>query len=462
MGRIAAAASFALIVSGCPGSRAPGAAGPDRGGAHASADRPHPPLTPLATAGLGATASDASVIAPGLVHWRLRFAHGPWVVNVLDVDRAACWSPRAVKGGAAAVGRSLTSTLVQEARRAGEVNGNTTDIQRPAVGVNADFFRFVPPGIPQSAHIALGEVISGPSSRPVLALDSLGRLTITTLSDTGYVVVGRDTLPVAAWNRMAPTGLAVFDGRWGSAADTASATVEVAIAVVPEAGAGGASAGAVMSEATAGPGDAIPSGFRRGSLRGPVERIDTVPEGVPPGPGRVVLVAGARAPAALRGRLRNLRPGADTAAVHVALQPFHPREAVGGFPVLVADSALLHGIDSAGGRGFGPVRHPRTALGLAAGGRRLLLVTVDGRQPGYSAGMTLRELAELLLQFGATDALNLDGGGSTTMVLGAANGTSRILNQPSDSTGERPVANALAVVSQCDWPGGGALRERLP
>jgi exopolysaccharide biosynthesis protein len=122
---------------------------------------------------------------------------------------------------------------------------------------------------------------------------------------------------------------------------------------------------------------------------------------------------------------------------------------VGGFPVLVRDSIEQAGLDSAGGAGFGPVRHPRTVVGMAAGGRRLFLVTIDGRQPGYSVGMTLREAARLALDLGATEALNLDGGGSTTMAVRRdSSGRERyeVVNRPSDPQGERPVGNALALV----------------
>ena len=80
----------------------------------------------------------------------------------------------------------------------------------------------------------------------------------------------------------------------------------------------------------------------------------------------------------------------------------------------------------------------------------MILVTVDGRQAGYSAGMTLRESAQLMRDLGATQALNLDGGGSTTMVVRRSweHAARYILaNKPSDKEGERPVANALAVVS---------------
>jgi exopolysaccharide biosynthesis protein len=83
--------------------------------------------------------------------------------------------------------------------------------------------------------------------------------------------------------------------------------------------------------------------------------------------------------------------------------------------------------------------HPRTAIAKLASGK-LLLVTVDGRQPGESIGMPLPMLADLLLEFGAVEAMNLDGGGSTTMVI-----HNKVVNKPSDQTGERPVSDAILV-----------------
>jgi exopolysaccharide biosynthesis protein len=90
-------------------------------------------------------------------------------------------------------------------------------------------------------------------------------------------------------------------------------------------------------------------------------------------------------------------------------------------------------------------------VGIARDGRRLLLVVVDGRQTGYSDGMTLRELASVMRGLGARDAINLDGGGSTALVYSApgAAGALRIANRPSDPAGERPVGNALAIVRGC-------------
>ena len=83
--------------------------------------------------------------------------------------------------------------------------------------------------------------------------------------------------------------------------------------------------------------------------------------------------------------------------------------------------------------------HPRTAIAKLKSGQ-ILLVTVDGRQPGESIGMSLTMLADLLIEFGAVEAINLDGGGSTTMVI-----RNKLVNKPSDATGERPVSDAILV-----------------
>ena len=123
-------------------------------------------------------------------------------------------------------------------------------------------------------------------------------------------------------------------------------------------------------------------------------------------------------------------------------------EAVGGRPSLIRDGVIVADVDTVGGAGFATTRHPRTAAGIARGGRRLILAVIDGRQKPYSDGMTLRETASLMLALGARDAINLDGGGSTTMVADSA-GTLRVVNRPSDPTGERAVGNALAIVSSC-------------
>ncbi len=91
---------------------------------------------------------------------------------------------------------------------------------------------------------------------------------------------------------------------------------------------------------------------------------------------------------------------------------------------------------------FNANRHPRTMVGITAG-EHMLLVVVDGRQPGYADGMSLFELRALAHSLGCTDALNLDGGGSTTLVV-AGEGSDGVVNRPSGKV-QRPVPSILFV-----------------
>lgn len=87
-------------------------------------------------------------------------------------------------------------------------------------------------------------------------------------------------------------------------------------------------------------------------------------------------------------------------------------------------------------------RAPRTAAGVSQDGRTLVLMVIDGRQPGWSEGVTLAQLGDLMIEFGAWDAINLDGGGSSSFIHD--DGTTRTTNRPSDGQ-FRAVANHLGV-----------------
>jgi hypothetical protein len=138
--------------------------------------------------------------------------------------------------------------------------------------------------------------------------------------------------------------------------------------------------------------------------------------------------------------LREHAPLGSRLVVEAVLEPAEPacaaRDIVGAGPRLVRN-----GKTAVVSEGFAheKVRHPRTAIAVTTRGT-VLLVTLDGRQP-HSAGMTLEELAAELVALGAREAMNLDGGGSTTMVL-----RGEIKNSPSDRS-ERPVGDALLIWS---------------
>jgi exopolysaccharide biosynthesis protein len=100
---------------------------------------------------------------------------------------------------------------------------------------------------------------------------------------------------------------------------------------------------------------------------------------------------------------------------------------------------------------------PRTAVGLDVDAERLIIVVVDGRQPNYSEGVTMAELTGILREYGADSALNLDGGGSTTLAVEGTSGEPVVLNSPIDNRipgRERPVANHLGIFAQKTHAGG--------
>lgn len=180
---------------------------------------------------------------------------------------------------------------------------------------------------------------------------------------------------------------------------------------------------------------------RRGRV---VELRDLKGSSVIPADGLVISTSGA----AREWALKNLRMGLRV-RLNLNLAPVETEQAgnwkqatsiVGGGPQLIKQGHIE--ITNAAEKilpSFVSDRHPRTAIAKLKSGQ-ILLLTVDGRQPGESIGMSLTMLADLLLEFGAIEAINLDGGGSTTMVI-----KNKLVNKPSDATGERPVSDAILV-----------------
>lgn len=184
------------------------------------------------------------------------------------------------------------------------------------------------------------------------------------------------------------------------------------------------------------------------------------PAEVPLPAGAAALVAYGSAGDALRDVWARVQAGlAGTRALLRLETPAKVVESVGGSPILVREGKRWFAdVDDNFTRG----RHPRSMVAWGPAGETLL-ITVDGRQPKHSVGVSLAEASDLALALGATEAINLDGGGSTTFTVGA-----EVVNQPSDvavrqggkevirhaAAGgdrvvghvERPVASGLMVV----------------
>ncbi len=158
-----------------------------------------------------------------------------------------------------------------------------------------------------------------------------------------------------------------------------------------------------------------------------------------------VLAAGPGVPAE---RIAGLTVGTRvrTRAVYRTLNGTRPADweaapdVVGGVGLLATAGRLVKDWGPEKPRdGFTTERHPRTMIGTAGDGR-IWLITVDGRNKALSLGMSFAELQTLISRIGLVDALNLDGGGSTTMVVKGS-----VVNHPSDPTGPRRVSDGIIV-----------------
>jgi len=141
----------------------------------------------------------------------------------------------------------------------------------------------------------------------------------------------------------------------------------------------------------------------------------------------------------LAGRFSRLVPGTILKLSTATSPDLHDvRIGIGGGPMLVRAGKPVAFSGS-------QPRHPRTALGWSD--KFYFLLVVDGRQSGLSVGMSLPELADYLVKIGCTDAMNLDGGGSSTFWV-----RGQVMNSPCNG-GERDMANALVLVQKPRVPG---------
>ena len=358
-------------------------------------------------------------LAPGVIHRSARISDGPWAVHVVEVDLRRCGvGLRTVKGRDSMIGRESTSGIF----------ARTTGAPGHAVAaVNADFFRYEPDGVPEGPQVADGIVVAaagsyGPSvstrygiPQPVFGVTRSGRVFVGEAAIAGQAWSAAGNLPLARVNALpGPDSLALFNHFVGDLPPHGTSTVHASIRrIAPAGGAGDVQHGVVLA-------------------------IDSLHAPTAKDAGEVALAGTGAAADWVRG----LATG-DTVRWHLAFSgaPGALAELVGGFPLLILDGeSVLHRVPRIWPP-FATGRHPRTAVAIDGDGTVLLLV-VDGRQEGYSVGMTLEELTDLLLELGAVDALNLDGGGSTTLVT-----TEGIVNRPSDAE-ERPVANVLLAVGE--------------
>ena len=366
----------------------------------------------------------ARSLAPGVTYQRWTDPSGPFVIYLVTVDlRRTDIELRPARAHDALRGREKPSEMAKRAATAGAT---------VLAAINADFFNLAT-GENENNQVIAGEwwkglkVTDSPydtydNTHIQFGLDADRRPFMDRyLLDARAVARGVST-PITTLNFNPsgnPEGTALYTSRYG-AKTPLDATRQTAEATM------------IFAR-------------RRGDTllyvrRGPVSRSSASPI---PADGAVLAAYGAGS------RLREVQnmPDGDTVRVILATLPRTglraPTLLVGGWPRILRDGQDV-AVDAPTVEGTisrnAETRHPRTAIGFSRDSSTLFLLVVDGRTQ-QSVGMTLVELAAVMRRVGAWQAMNFDGGGSSTMVV---EGT--LVNTPSDSTGERAVGSALLVV----------------
>ena len=353
-------------------------------------------------------------IAPGTSYRRLYRPEGPWAINVVEAELSQQYLElHSVLGGGTTVGRQPVSRMVNGQA---SVAGTGGPALQQVAAVNGDFFAMAGGAyttIPLGLQVESGELVTLPNpDRSVFYLLADGSAHIGRVSASVWLRgPGGLLYPIAGVNRPPEHGeLVLFTPRFGKETRAYDSVAQLTLTGL---------SGPVKP---------------KGEVSGTIANVVVGATQPIPSDGLVLAANGVAAYALRRLQAR------DQVRISVEMTPDvgEIRMAVGGGPRLVRDGQIA--VEHRAERfhdSFATRRHPRTGVGVREG--VMVMVTVDGRQPGYSDGMTLREFAQLFVDLGCKEAMNLDGGGSSTMVV-----RSQVVNSPSDGA-ERRVANALAL-----------------
>ncbi|HEU5163273.1 MAG TPA: phosphodiester glycosidase family protein, partial [Thermoanaerobaculia bacterium] len=315
---------------------------------------------------------------------------------------------------------SLSNDRVSGLERTTEqANRKNAEGHRAVAGINSDFWDTVSSQAPNGMHIQNGELmVDGAAARPTFGIKATRELLLAG-ADVNTTVRRPDGVTRVAREVNQPRGtgdLVVYTSRFAASTGTSAAGTEVVLTDV-----------------------ALPLA-PVGSYSGTVSQVRINAGNTPIGSGEVIL-SGNGAAATFLNTLAVGQTVTFTTAITAGWESV--LHASGGGQWIVRNGV----IDIAPhDPGFADVTHPRSAIGFTAGGN-VILAVVDGRQPGYSVGVRLDELAELMISRGAVTAANLDGGGSSTLAvrLTGEDGVTQV-NRGSDGY-ERSVSNSILLFS---------------
>lgn len=352
-------------------------------------------------------------VGPGVVHHHEFRSAGPWHLHVLEINLSNSWVEfETVKANDLLYGNEKTSSMALR---------NDSESHRVVGAINGDFY--ASGGIPIGAQVLQGVLLKQPYPRSVFATSNQKKPFIDILSFNGTIVSKNGSInPINGVNETRNTDfLVLFNKYFGSTTQTNQWGTEIIAQYLST----HQSVNDTVFLVVTAKDSIMATGHGNNNI-----------------PGNGVVLSGHGTSATF---LNDNVFWGDTISYVLNMPPVDDKikELIGGLPRLIRDSvATVEWQEEGTSYSFAHDRHPRTAIGFSNDSTKIYFITVDGRQPEYSVGMSLFELADYMLEWGMHEGVNLDGGGSTTMVVRGS-----VANSPSDAGGERAVANAIMVVS---------------
>ena len=341
---------------------------------------------------------DSVNVGPGVIHYHEVIDAGPWNINILSIDLHNEWLKfQSVKSGDKLTAFEKTSSSAAR---------NSYEGHKVVGAINGDFYN-TSTGEQIGSQIVNGELLKVTNDWLNIAFDINNNPLIGMQNFSGSIITSDSIKTISGINRIRATDEMIFYNSFmGNSTSSNQYGTEVRLLQ-------------------------IDNWLVNDTIRCVVDTLIANIGNLQIGKGNAVLSGHGVSSAFL---INNFHKG-DTVKIVLTLSPAFPQleQLIGGNTWLVKNGVA----NSDNGD-----RHPRTSIGFNLDTTKIFLFSVDGRQAGLSVGMSYKELGDYMIKWGVYQGLNLDGGGSTTMVV-----RDKIVNSPSDIGGERSVANSLLLIS---------------
>ena len=352
----------------------------------------------LITVSIYAGSLDSVQVGPGVTQYHQIIDSGPWNINIIKIDIQNPWLKfQSVKAGDKLMAFEKTSSMAAR---------NNFEEHKVVAAINGDFYN-TSTGEQIGSQVANGQLLKATNDWLNIAFDIDKNPIIGMQNFSGLIIRDDSIKSISGVNKIRNVDEMIFyNSFYGSSTSTNQYGTEVRI--IP-----------------------IDSWLVNDTIRCIVDTVVTGIGNMVIGNNKAVLSGHGISGVFL---VNNLFKD-DTIKVVLNLTPALSKieQLIGGNTWLVQNGNVNQDNGD---------RHPRTSVGFNQDSTQFFMFVVDGRQPGLSVGMSYKELGDYMKIWGVHNGLNLDGGGSSTMVVRGS-----IVNSPSDIGGERSVANSLLLIS---------------